>query len=181
MGFSGITSAGQGFDVGGTNAAGMPLGTPANGIGSLNTALITSSVISGLGDIANQFINAGRVKATAKFNQGMAAIQGEMVKTVAKYEIARIRKKSDTLYSKQRAIYAKAGVTFDGSPAEVMKDSLKSGELDAFTINMNAEMQAWSYNAQAKINVNEASGATGAASVNSAKTILQTASFIGAR
>lgn len=179
MAFSGITSYGKGYDVGGTNAAGKPLGTPANGIGS--GALITSSVISGIGEVANSFIEAGRRKATAKFNAGMADISGRMVRTVAKYEIQRIREKSDALFSKQRALYAKSGVTFSGSPAAVMQASLKEAELDAFNTELTAEMSAWNIQMQGRIGKAEVAGAYGDAGIGAAKTILNTATYIGAR
>ena len=181
MPFSGVTSYGKGYDVGGTNAAGRPLGTPTSGIGSGGGALITSSIVSGIADVANSFITAGRLKNTAKFNAGMADISGRMVKTVAKYEIQRIRKRSDAMFSKQRALYAKAGVTFDGSPAAVMQASLREAELDAFATELNAEMTAWSIKTQGRIGQAEVAGVYGDAGLHGAKTILNTATYIGAR
>jgi len=137
-------------------------------------AVITAGVLSGLTDIITGFVNAGRIKQTAKFNAAMGDIQIRMAKTVAKYEIARIRQRSDSLFSRQRAIYAKSGVTFDGSPAAVMQNSLKEAELDVFATDLNAEMAGWATEAQGKIGIMETSGAYGAAMMNAGKTILNT-------
>lgn len=117
-------------------------------------ATVTAGVLSGLTSIITGFINAGRIKNTAKFNAGMADIEARMAQTQAdftsrinrvsaKYAIAQIRRTSDQLFSKQRALYAKAGVTFSGSPAEVMTESLKQAELDVFATDLNADIASW--------------------------------------
>lgn len=145
-------------------------GSQSNGAG----AVVTAGVLSGLTDIVTGFVNAGRIKQTAKFNAAMGEIQTRMAKTVAKYEIARIRQRSDSLFSKQRALYAKSGVRFEGSPAVVMANSLKEAELDVFATDLNAEMAGWATEAQGKIGMMETSGAYGAAMSNAGKTILDT-------
>jgi hypothetical protein len=114
-------------------------------------ATVTAGVLSGLTEIITGYVNAGRIKQTAKFNAAMGEIQTRMAKTVAKFEIARIRLRSDSMFSTQRALYAKSGVTFDGSPAEVMTRSLKEAEMDAFVTDLNAEMAGWSVEAKGKI------------------------------
>lgn len=116
---------------------------------SAGMGTIASGVISGLTDIATGFINASRIKNTYKFNAAMANLQGDfnaqmaqlqgrMVRLSANIEIKNIREKALSLYSEQRAAYAKAGVKMTGSPAEVMMDSLREAELDAIYTDISA-------------------------------------------
>jgi hypothetical protein len=115
----------------GSSSSGGSSGKGAAGI-------VASGVISGLTDIATGFINAGRVKNTFKFNQAMAQLQGRMTRLAADVEIKNIRKKAQSLFSSQRAAYAKAGVKMEGSPAVVMANSLKEAELDAIYADISA-------------------------------------------
>jgi len=151
--------------------------TPVKATGSSSASssgmgTIASGVISGLSDIATGFINAGRIKNTYKFNAGMAQLQGDfnakmselqgrMVRLTADVEIKNIRDKAMSLYSTQRAAYAKAGVKMTGSPAEVMVDSLRDAELDAIYKDISAtynvgltETQAGIYKTEAQTQAN---------------------------
>jgi hypothetical protein len=156
--------------------------------GKLAGATITAGVLSGIADIATGFINAGRIRQNAKFNEAMADIENRMIgvqrtiaKSSAKYEIAQIRRRSDQLYSQQRALYAKAGVRLEGSPAEVMTDSLKESEMDALITDINAEYtdigleySMWKNKAETDIANIGASSAYANALMNAGKTILTT-------
>ncbi|MDD5015300.1 MAG: hypothetical protein PHW73_09435 [Atribacterota bacterium] len=110
----------------------------ANKAEAAGVGMIASGVISGLSDIANSFINASRVKSTYKFNARMAELEGRMIRLSADIQIKNIRKKAQSLFSAQIAGYAKAGVKLEGSPAEVMKNSLKESELDAIYADISA-------------------------------------------
>jgi len=110
----------------------------SNNSSSKGAGVVASGVISGLTDIATGFINAGRVKNTYKFNAAMAQLQGRMTRLAADVEIKNIRKKAQSLFSSQRAAYAKAGVKMEGSPAVVMANSLKEAELDAIYADISA-------------------------------------------
>jgi hypothetical protein len=163
-------------------------GGGSSGSSKLAGATITAGVLSGIADIATGFINAGRIRQTAKFNAAMADIENRMIgvqrtiaKSSAKYEIAQIRRRSDQLYSQQRAAYAKSGVKLEGSPAEVMVDSLKESEMDAIITDINAEYtdigleySAWSNKAKTDIANIGASSAYANALMGAGKTILST-------
>ena len=140
---------------GGSGGSTSAPATGGGGSGGGGSGIASAGIISGLAEIAVGFINAGRIKQTAKFNIGMADIEARMAQTKAdftarinrvsaKYAIAQIRKQSDSLYSTQRALYAKSGVTLDGSPAEVMMASLREAELDVFAMDLNADLASWS-------------------------------------
>jgi len=158
----------------------------SGGSKGLAGATITAGVLSGIADIATGFINAGRIRQTAKFNEAMADIENRMIgvqrtiaKSSAKYEIAQIRRRSDQLYSQQRALYAKAGVRLEGSPAEVMTESLKEAEMDAIITDINAEytdigleVSQWSNKSKTDIANIGASSAYANALMGASKTIL---------
>ncbi len=151
-----IDTLGENLSFGGGSSGSAESSSAAPKGGSAGGgAMVSAGIISGLADIAVGFINAGRIKQTAKFNIGMADIEARMAQTKAdftarinrvsaKYAIAQIRKQSDSLYSTQRALYAKSGVTLDGSPAEVMMASLREAELDVFATDLNADLASWS-------------------------------------
>ncbi len=140
-------------------SSGASSANAASGASSYGGAAVTAGVISGLTQIATGFINAGRVKQTAKFNAAMAEIEGRMAKVPARLEIAKIRKASNSMFSKQRALYAKAGVRLEGSPSEVMLESLKEGEVDAIITGLNAEYFGMQKSAEAAIYRIEGQGA----------------------
>jgi len=156
--------AGDGAAVGSSTG----VGAASSGIGGA----VTAGVISGMTDIITGFINAGRVKQTAKFNSALGEIQTRLAKASAKFEIARIRKKSDSMYSTQRALYAKSGVSLAGSPAHVMAESMKNAEMDAFITDLNADLYGNNVSVQNQIGSMEAAGAYGAAGMNAGKSIL---------
>lgn len=92
------------------------------------------------------------------FNAAMAGLQSRMMRLAADVEIKNIRDKALSLYSEQRAAYARAGVKMTGSPAEVMMDSLREAELDIIFTDINAtygigllETQAGIYKTEAAI------------------------------
>jgi len=145
------------------------INSPTNNVNAgSGMGTIAGGVISGLAGIATGFINANRMKNTYKFNAsmaqlqgdfnaGMAGLQGRMTRLSADIEIKNIRKKAQTLFSFQRAAYAKAGVkTMEGSPAEVMMDSLRESELDVIYANISADYNVSLNKTQAGIYKTEA-------------------------
>lgn len=150
------------------------LGTGSMGGGTgIGAGLVASGVISGLADIATSFINASRTKNTYKFNSRMAELQGDfnakmsglqgrMVRLSASVEIAQIRKDAQSLFSAQRAGYAKAGMDIrEGSPVAVMLESQKNAELDAIYRQISADYNVGLTETQSdiyKINANTQEG-----------------------
>lgn len=146
-------------------------GGGASGAG-IGGATVTAGLLSGLTDIATTFVNAGRAKNLAKFNAGMAEIEGRMAKVAARFEIAGIRRRSEKLFSRQRALYAKAGVKLEGSPAEVMLDSLKEAELDAAITDINAEYIGWQKRTEGDIGKMQVAGVYGDAMMKTGAKLL---------
>jgi hypothetical protein len=130
-------------------------------------------VISGLANIAQGFITAQRIKNAYSFNAKMAELQGRMIRLSADIEIKNIRKKAQSLFSTQRASYAKAGLSFEGSPSEVMAHSLKESELDAIYADISATYNVGLQNTQSDIYKIEGNNAKYDAMQGAYKSILQ--------
>lgn len=145
MGLADLYSAQYEGSMGSPINASSGGGSSGGGVGG---ATVTSGVISSLTSIATTLLNAQAAKKTAKFNAGMAEIEGRAAKVAAKFEIARIRRRSDQIFGRQIAMYAKSGVKLEGSPAAVMLESLKEAEMDAIITDINAEYFGWQKQAQ---------------------------------
>ena len=126
---------GTGTQIGSQTASTAGLSGGGGGYGAA-----AGGVLSGVTSIANAWINASAVKNTAKFNSTMSDLQGRVVRLSANEQIKDIRKKAQSLFSTQQAMYAKAGVSLTGSPAAVMLNSLKEAELDEIYTNINADL-----------------------------------------
>lgn len=86
---------------------------------------------------------AGRAaRDIAEYNASLLEYQAEVSRKTAKYEEARLRRVAGRVKSRQRALYAKAGVTFEGSPLEVMKETAAEAETDALMIRYAGETRA---------------------------------------
>ena len=136
------------------------------------------AVAGAVANIATGFINANRIKSTLEFNAKMSELQGRMVRLSADIQIKNIRKKASTLFSYQRAAYAKAGFKMEGSPAKVMADSLREAELDAIYADISATYNVNLTSAQAGIYRMQEESAKNDAWMKAFNTILKTASSV---
>jgi hypothetical protein len=107
--------------------------------------------ISSVGDVFSSIISANQAKRAGEFNQQMIEIQAKIYKTSADFEIKQMRAKSDELFKTQEATYVKSGVTFEGSPAEVMMKSYAQREVDALVVKWNADYMTGQANLQGRM------------------------------
>jgi hypothetical protein len=75
----------------------------------------------------------------------------------AKEDERRLRVQNQMQLGDMRAEYGASGVTTDGSPLEVMKQSARNAELDALTVRHAGALKAWGYINQAKMDQFDAS------------------------
>jgi hypothetical protein len=93
-------------------------------------------------------------KATAAWNNYNAKVaerNAEMAKLEAETEAGRKRAETQRLLSRQRAVYGKAGVEFEGSPLLVMEDTAAEGEMDALLIEYRGATQMQARRSQADL------------------------------
>lgn len=140
--------------------------------GAVGYGMIAGGVISGLASIAQGFISAKRTKNAYEFNAKMAELQGRMTRLSADIAIKDIRKKAQSAFSTQRALYAKSGVKMEGSPAAVMLNTAKEYELDALYTDISAQYNVGNLRQTAAINRMEGESAGWDAWQNTYKSVL---------
>ena len=166
---SGINSS----NIGTSGAqSGGSISTGGGAGGAMAYGAIASGVISGIGNIMLNNINAKRAKNQYDFQARMSEIQGRMVRLAADVQIKQIRNKALSMFSTQRAAYAKAGVKMSGSPAEVMADSLKNSEMQAIFTDINATYNLGNIQMGADMDRFYGSQQKGIANMNNARTLL---------
>jgi len=84
----------------------------------------------------------GVARDISEYNASLMREKARITRETAKYEEARLRKTVGRVKSRQRALYAKAGVTFEGSPLEVMVETATEAEMDALMIRYIGETEA---------------------------------------
>ena len=100
------------------------------------------TVISAVGQSQAADYNA----QVARQNAMYAEQAGQQQRQIAAENERRQRLRTTKLLGAQRAGYAKAGVTMEGSPLEIMSETASQGELDALNIRYGGEVGA--YNAR---------------------------------
>jgi hypothetical protein len=103
-----------------------------------STALATVETLrSGSQQAAGAKYNALLAEAESGAVARSAAFERETLTQQSKLEQARTAREKSLAGSKQRALYAKAGVRLEGSPLEVMADTAAQYELDLSTQRYN--------------------------------------------
>lgn len=178
-GFSGVTSAGPGVNVGGTNAYGNPLGTGQGGnVGNaLQIAtMLTKTVGTGM-EVYGEYSKTKAQAEASLYNAGVARQQALIVGQSAAFNTARLKKRARTLLATQEARYAKAGVRIDrGTPVDVMADSATEFELDILSAEYNAKIEMIRLNQQAELDELKARDVRSAGGSKIATNLLQQSS-----
>jgi len=94
------------------------------------------------------------VSAAGAIYAGMAQAaqyeaQAEAVAAQGRFEKYKLRKAQEAMTSKQRALYAKAGVSLEGSPLNVIADTYAQYEMDIAVNKYNTESKVASLEAAA--------------------------------
>lgn len=150
---------------------------------SLNTASNTNigggggvgayaGIVSDLGQIATGLINAKRGRDTANFNTQMLDLDKRLARLSAKVRIKQIRERAMSLFSTQRAGFARAGLAIEGGQAAVMAESLKQSELDAIFEEINVELGESAIGTQQRIIQSDARSAQMDEYINIGSSIL---------
>ena len=87
--------------------------------------------------------------ALDEYNAQLAEREAVEARDVAAFEERRFRKGGERLKARQRAAFAKAGVTFEGSPLEVMEQTAIELETDALMIRRSGQLGAGRLTAEA--------------------------------
>jgi hypothetical protein len=100
-----------------------------------------SSVLGGM----DSFAEAGQLATSAagmKANAGILDVEARGELAAGKLQGEAYRREADKFIGRQRAMYAKAGVRFTGSPASVWAETERNIQLDMLNISLNATARA---------------------------------------
>jgi hypothetical protein len=89
--------------------------------------------------------------AQAEYNAKLAKRNAKSARENAEYEARQKRRGTARLIGKQRALYAKAGVTMEGSPLDVLQETAAQGEMDALMIERGYAQQGAAYKSQSEL------------------------------
>lgn len=89
--------------------------------------------------------------ALREYNAQLAEREAVEAQEAAAYEEQKFRKGGERLKARQRARYAKAGVTFEGTPLDVMEQTASELEMDALMIRRGGQVGARRLTAEAQL------------------------------
>jgi hypothetical protein len=117
-------------------------------------------------------------EAIANYNAALERNRAIQAQQDAKAAAAAQRREKDILTKRQRALYAKAGVTNEGTPLEVMIDTAQQMELEALEIERGGDIMASQHRSQAVIDTYSGKAAKRGAMYSAGATLLQGAGSI---
>lgn len=83
------------------------------------------------------------------YNAQIAEREAGETQAAAAYEESKLRKGGERLKARQKVLYAKAGVTPEGSPLDVMEQTAAELEMDALMIRRGGQLGYQRYTAEA--------------------------------
>lgn len=89
--------------------------------------------------------------AMREYNARLAEREAAEAQEAAAFEERKLRKGGERLKATQRARIAKAGVTFEGSPLDVMAETARELEMDALLIRRGGQLGAQRFTAEAAL------------------------------
>jgi hypothetical protein len=110
---------------------------------------VFGSLIQAVGAMQQASAQSAEYKAKAAMNKRQAQIE----RMKGSYEAGRIRDKGERIYGSQRAAYADAGVTLEGTPTNVISESVSENELDVQAVMWGQTIAGQNYDYQSKIDL----------------------------
>jgi hypothetical protein len=126
--------------------------------------------------VAGQASAASQQRKMGEYQAKVAEKQAIETAQAAEFEAGKERENTRKLLSMQRARYANAGVTFEGSPLLVMEQTAADAELDAQAIVWGGGVRAGGYQSQAGMSLWEGNTLYQAGMIKAGSTLLTGAS-----
>ena len=118
---------------------------------SLAVAAVVVSAVGVVTSAYGQYEQGQAQKKWGSYSAAVAERDAETARMNAEYEAGVHRKETQRLLGRQRALYGKSGVTFEGSPLLMMAETAAEGELDALMIKREGELRAQGYHSEATL------------------------------
>lgn len=146
----------------------------------IETALLVASVAGTAATAYGQIQQGKAAEKAAEYNAEVANMQAKDAINRGNIEAEAQRTKEAKVAGAQRAAAGASGAVVDsGSFADVVLDTVTTGERDAQTIRTNAMRQAWGLESQADIDLYSGRQAKAASQTAAAGTLLTGASSVG--
>lgn len=145
---------------------------PALSATALAYASIATTVISTGVQLYGQEQQRKTAKRTAEYNAKVKENESIRQDMLTRENIRRKRLENRRILSKQRAQIAASGITFAGSPLEVLADNAATLELQVFDMANSYENQRRGYEAQAQNIRDEGQATANAIRLNQGTTLL---------
>ncbi len=120
--------------------AAAPTPTPKVTTSTTNTAAFMSA-FAGITGIAGSILAGETAALTQETNIAIARSQQRILAARRKLEKSRDKKRAKQFLGRQNALFAKAGVTLEGSPIDVIEDSARELEFDSIIKDINANIE----------------------------------------
>jgi len=141
-----------------------------------STSLIVTGIalsLAGTGvSIMAQMQQGKEQKAWSNYNAAVAERDAETARTNAAYEAGLKRKEGEKILGRQRALFAKRGVTFEGSPLLLMEQTAADIEMDALMIERGGKVAGQRYQSEAVLSRMEGTAAKRAGYYGAGTTLL---------
>jgi len=109
---------------------------------------MAGAVMQSMGAKAQADAQAAEYKARALYNKRQAQV--ERIKGA--YESGRLKERGERVYSAQKAAFSDSGVTLEGTPVDVVSDSVQQNELDVQAVMWGQTLAGQNYDYESKIN-----------------------------
>ncbi len=106
-----------------------------------DTTAAFMSAFAGITGIAGDLLSAETAALTQETNAAIARGQQRILRARRKLEKSRDKKRARQFLGRQNALFAKAGVTLEGSPIDVIEDSARELEFDSIIKDINANIE----------------------------------------
>ena len=133
---------------------------------------------SGALSLFSMFSSMRNADASASYSKSVADANAAQARNAAAIEEDTSRFRTGRLMATQRANYAASGLSFEGSPLEVMGDTAAQAELDALRIRYGGEVQARAEEAKKPLYDYQAKQAKSQAIMGFGQTLLTGASLL---
>jgi len=143
---------------------------------SLAAAALVTSIAGTAMSVYSQVEQGKSQNEWSQYNAAVAERDAVAAQQSAEYDAAQKRKETAKLIGRQRALYGKAGVTFEGSPLELMEETASQGELDALMIEREGKLKAGNYQSEAALSRMKGSSAQKAGYYGAGSSLLTGAS-----
>lgn len=111
-------------------------------------------------------------QAAAQYNYQTNQYNAQIAIQQAKDEEAKLRVSARKTIGAARANYGASGVQMEGSPLDVLEESAANAEMDALSVRHRGELKAWSYKANAGLNLLEGESAKAASQIGVTSALL---------